>query len=75
VFGLKDVAFLYDVYLSTCRRLCDRSQWSEFLGNERMVDIVAQAIVDAAKDGVAAKDELEAIALRAVKVRYLRLIH
>ena len=74
-FDPEELQTLTEAYEGACRDLKGRPQWRWRLGDDVMTRVAARAIVDAASDGITSSDELAFIAVRAVKVRFLRLLH
>ena len=71
-FTPEQVGDLVQAFGLTLVEMRGRPEWRRQLGKGELADIAARAITSAAKDGYVGTSTLKDIALRAVRVAYLR---
>ena len=74
-FSPEEIGKLMEAFRCALLDIRGRPAWWRKLGKERMTEIAARAIITSATCGVLEQSELQAYALRAVKVEYLRNIN
>ena len=74
-FTPEDIARLQAAFRETLVEIKGRKEWRRLLGKDLLSVVAARAIVASAASGVRNVAELQELALRAVKVQYLRALH
>jgi hypothetical protein len=75
LFQPEEIEVLGNAYRRVCKDFDGRPQWLKILGHDRMSNIAARAIIQAACGGTFSDDTLAALALQAVQSCYLQELH